>query len=179
MAPTSAPKRKYPAAKKRGKRGFVQTGGILGAEIRKATEKRGFSETRLLTQWTEIAGPSIAGISRPVKISYGKHGIGASLTLLCTGSNAPMLQMQIPQIIERVNACYGYSAISRVHITQTAPSGFSEGAEPFKPAPEPKQLSVKDREQLESEVSDVTDDGLRQSLARLGEKILTKPKTKT
>ena len=46
-------------------RGFIQTGGLLKAKIRAATETRGFAETRLLTNWKDIAGPSTANICRP------------------------------------------------------------------------------------------------------------------
>ena len=53
-------------------RGFMQTGGLLKAKIRTATESRGFAETRLLTNWKDIAGPSTASLCRPVKVSYGK-----------------------------------------------------------------------------------------------------------
>ena len=62
-------------------RGFIQTGGLLKAKIRAATETRGFAETRLLTNWKDIAGPATASICRPVKVSYGKQGFGATLTL--------------------------------------------------------------------------------------------------
>ena len=59
-------------------RGFIQTGGLLKAKIRAATETRGFAETRLLTNWKDIAGPATASICRPVKVSYGKQGFGAT-----------------------------------------------------------------------------------------------------
>ncbi|MBV1864394.1 MAG: DUF721 domain-containing protein [Rhodobacteraceae bacterium] len=176
MARAFTAKNNAKPASKRGRRGFLQTGGILNAQIRKASEKRGFAETRLLTHWAEIAGEAVARIARPVKVNYNRQGIGASLTLLCTGANAPMLQMQLPQIIARVNGCYGYSAISRIHITQTAPTGFSEHGASFTPVPQEPQISPQDRAKLDTHVADVADEGLRQALANLGEKILTKPK---
>ena len=95
-------------------RGFIQTGGLLKAKIRAATETRGFAETRLLTNWKDIAGPATASICRPVKVSYGKQGFGATLTLLTTGANAPVLQMQLPKILSKVNSIYGYNAISKI-----------------------------------------------------------------
>ena len=84
------PKSATSTAPKRISRGFKQTGGILHQSIRKATEKRGFVETRLLTHWNEIVGEDTAAISRPVKVGYGRHGFGATLTLLTNGANAPM-----------------------------------------------------------------------------------------
>jgi hypothetical protein len=70
-----------------------------------------------------------------VEVSYGRNGFGATLTLLTTGANAPMLEMQKEQLRERVNRVYGYAAISRIRITQTAPTGFSEGQVQFAPRP--------------------------------------------
>jgi hypothetical protein len=40
------------------------------------------------------------------------------LVILTTGAQAQMLEMQLPQLREKVNACYGYNAISRIRITQ-------------------------------------------------------------
>ncbi|MGB3278029.1 MAG: DUF721 domain-containing protein, partial [Pseudorhodobacter sp.] len=112
-------------------RGFEAASGLLKERIRTAGEARGFAVTRLLTAWAEIVGADVAAITRPVKVGYGKGGLGATLTLLTTSANGPMVQMQLPAIKEKVNACYGYAAISRITITQTAPSGFAEGQAEF------------------------------------------------
>lgn len=119
-------------------RGFEPAAGLVKDRIRNAGEKRGFAVTRLLTAWAEIVGQELAAITRPVKVGYAKGGFGATLTLLTTSSNGPMVQMQLPAIKEKVNACYGYAAISRIHITQTAPGGFAEGQAEFAPAPKPE-----------------------------------------
>jgi len=116
-------------------RGFEPAAGLVKDRIRSAGEKRGFAVTRLLTAWAEIVGQELASITRPVKVGYAKGGFGATLTLLTTSANGPMVQMQLPAIREKVNACYGYAAISRIHITQTAPGGFAEGQAEFTPAP--------------------------------------------
>lgn len=159
---------------KRKSRGFLQTGGLLKTRIRSASETRGFAETRLLTHWPDIAGPAIAKLCRPVKVGYGKQGFGATLTLLTTGANAPMLQMQVPQIIQKVNSVYGYNAISRVKITQTASTGFGESSSPFTHKQPTKELSPEQRNSVELSVKEVSDNGLKDALARLGENILTR-----
>lgn len=125
------------AAPRRARAGFRQAAALVSDRIRKAGESRGFAVTRLLTHWAEIAGPDIAALARPVKVGYRRDGLGATLTLLTTGAAAPMIQMQLPQIRERVNACYGYNAIARIALTQTAPTGFAEGQADFTPAPKP------------------------------------------
>ncbi len=165
---------------KRYARGFVKTGGVLSQRIRTASEKRGFAETRLLTQWAEIVGPDTAAISRPVKIGYGRQGFGATLTLLTNGANAPMLQADLPRIQARVNACYGYAAISHIRLTQTAETGFGPGFQEGQtmstaatPAEKPTIDPAKDQALL-SNLAGVESEGLRSALAALGRNILTR-----
>jgi hypothetical protein len=158
-------------------RGFEPAFGLMTREVRSAGESRGFAVTRLLTHWEEVAGPDLAAVTRPVKVGYGREGMGASLTLLVQGASAPVVEMQKERLRERVNAVYGYNAISRILLTQTAPVGFAEGQAQFAPAPakvaEPDPAVVaKAHETAEG----VADDGLRAALERLAENILTRRK---
>lgn len=157
-------------------KGFARTSNLLTGRIRAASESRGFAQSRLLTQWAEVAGPDAAAISRPVEISYGRGGMGATLTLLTTGANAPMLEMQKEQLRTKVNAVYGYNAIARVRITQTATTGFAEGRVAFEHAPKPQSggPDPKIQHKAAQTAATVANDGLRDALARLGENILTK-----
>lgn len=161
----------------RRRRGFERTVDLLQTQIRKVGEKRGFAVTRLLTHWPEIVGEEIARIARPVDVKYGRDGFGATLTVLTTGAQAPLLEMQKEALRVKVNACYGYSAISRIRITQTAPSGFAEGQAAFepkppqKPAPDPKVQA--EAAQLSADVQDPT---LRAALEALGRNVLSRPK---
>jgi hypothetical protein len=149
----------------------------MQTRIRGAAESRGFAESRLLTHWAEIVGDGVAKVAHPVEVSYGKGGLGATLTLLTTGAQAPMLEMQKEQIREKVNACYGYSAISRVRITQTAKTGFAEGKIAFVPAPVEAPLPDP---QIIAEAAavaqDVADTELRLALAALAANVLSKHK---
>lgn len=161
-------------------RGFKRTGSLLSDKIRKAGESRGFAVTRLLTHWPEIAGAEIAAIARPVKVGYGRGGFGASLTVLTTGAHAPMLEMQKEGLRSKVNAVYGYNAISRIHITQTAPTGFAEGQADFRYAPKVQAPILPDPQATaaaEQAAGDVKDDSLRAALERLGQNVLSKKKT--
>jgi hypothetical protein len=158
--------------------GFTRAASLLQARIRKAGEARGFAVSRLLTHWAEIAGEDIAAIARPVKVSYGREGFGATLTILTTGAQAPMLEMQKERLREKVNAAYGYNAISRLRITQTAPTGFAEGQAAFAPAP-PRVPAPPDP-QVQASARDlaapVSDEGLRAALEALGRNVLSKHK---
>ena len=158
-------------------RGFSRASTLMQKSIRKASEDRGFAVTRLLTHWPEVVGEAIAAIATPVNVSYGKGGMGATLTLLTTGSQAPMLEMQKMQICEKVNACYGYRAISRVRITQTAPTGFAEGQVAFSPAPKQRNLPSREMQSRAKDLSEgVESDALRTALAALGANVINKNK---
>ncbi|MDF0602471.1 DUF721 domain-containing protein [Psychromarinibacter sp. C21-152] len=157
-------------------RGFERASGLLSTRIREVGEKRGFAVSRLLTHWAEIVGEETAAIARPVNVSYARGGFGATLTVLTTGANAPMLEMQKDRLREKVNACYGYSAIARIRITQTAPTGFAEGQAQFAPAPkaEPKAPDPELRRAASEAAAPVSDDGLRRALEALGENVLSR-----
>lgn len=156
--------------------GFERAANLVASRVRTAAESRGFAVARLLTHWPEIVGPDIAAAARPVEINYGR-GFGATLTLLTTGSQAPMLEMQKEAIREKVNACYGYSAIQTIRLTQTAATGFSEGRVQFE-----ARNAGQDRHEpaIPPEASEaargVGDDTLRLALERLGANVLSRKK---
>lgn len=159
-------------------RGFETASTLVRDPIRAAGEARGFAVTRLLTNWAEVAGEDLARITRPVKIGYSRDGIGATLTLLVASAHAPLVQMQLPRLVERVNAIYGYSAISRIALTQTAPTGFAEGQAEFvpapkaAPAPDPAILS-----RAADTAAPIADPGFRAALEALAQNIFTRRKS--
>ncbi|MEX0327490.1 MAG: DUF721 domain-containing protein [Ruegeria sp.] len=159
-------------------RGFKRTATLLNDQIRRAGESRGFAVSRLLTHWTEIVGQDIAAIAQPVKVGYAKGGFGATLTVLTTGPQAPMLEMQKEQLKERVNAVYGFSAISRVRITQTAATGFAEGQASFdhKPKQAEREITPEIAAEADNVSRDVNDEDLRAALERLGRNVLSRQK---
>lgn len=170
-----------PAERRPGGKGFRQAGTLVAKDIRRAGERRGFAETRLLTDWAEIAGPETAAIARPVRVSYREGGFGATLTLLVQGARAAEVEMGLPALRERINACYGYNAISRIRITQTAATGFGEEAAPFAAAQHAPvsapALTAEEKIALSALVGDVGDDGLRTALLRLGSAVRTRRKS--
>ncbi len=158
-------------------RGFEAAGGLLRDPIRKAGETRGFAVTRLLTHWPEIAGPDLAPLCRPVKVSYAQGGFGATLTLLASGAAAPLVQMQLDRLRDKVNAIYGYAAIARIRLTQTAAQGFAEPQRPFdgpniaRPSPQAMQRA---QGVVASLTEGVADSGLKAALDRLATHVLMK-----
>lgn len=156
-------------------RGFEAASGFLRDPIRHATESRGFAVARLLTHWPEVVGEDLARMTRPVKIGYGREGMGATLTLLVASAHAPMIQMQLPRIIEKVNAVYGYAAISRITLTQTAATGFSEGQAEFMWPQNAAQFAAqKIGDEAREKAAPIADPDLRAALEALAQNILTR-----
>ncbi len=159
----------------RRKRGFERAASLVAGRVRSAGESRGFAVSRLLTHWAEIVGPEVASSARPVEISYGR-GFGATLTVLTTGAQAPMLEMQKEKIRERVNACYGYAAIQKIRLTQTAATGFSDGQAVFAPIKADEDRSFADTPvppAAAAAAKDVGNAELRAALERLGANVLS------
>jgi hypothetical protein len=80
-----------------------------------------------------------------------------------------------------VNAVYGYNAISKVRITQTASTGFSEGQVSFDHRPK----GVRDDTpaailpEAQHVAVGVQDDGLRAALERLATNVYSKTQNRT
>lgn len=149
----------------------------MQSRIRKASEGRGFSESRVLTHWAEIVGEDVASSAKPVEIGYSRGGMGATLTVLTTGAMAPMVEMQKEQIRTKVNQCYGYNAISRIRVTQTASTGFSEGRVAFQAAkPTSKGPDEASQNTARQATQAVGSTELRDALARLGANVISKQK---
>ena len=95
--------------------------------------------------------------------------------IFADGAHSPELQMMLPELKHKVNACYGYNAISRIRITQTGEYGFGEQASDFEHKPkESKTLTPKQAADLTASIAPVADDRLRAALEKLGKNILNK-----
>ena len=86
--------------------------------------KRAGISIGLVQSWEEIAGPRLAGASRPEKIQWPRRMHEddpfepATLVVACEGMAALHLQHETGEIIGRVNAFLGFEAIGRIRIVQ-------------------------------------------------------------
>jgi hypothetical protein len=162
--------------------GFRHAARLVEDRIRAAGEKRGFAAARLLTHWDEVVGPETARLARPVRLSWARgnraSGLGATLTLATAGAAAPLVQMMMPQIRERVNACLGYAAVARVVLTQTgaaAAAGFAEPQAGFSGAP--RRLPPDTDTRAAHAAAGVRDPDLRAALESLARNVLSRSQT--
>ncbi len=111
---------------------------------RTAFRRFGFVQSSVVTRWPEIVGERHARVCAPEAIRFapGAKADGI-LDLVVVPAHAPMIQHVIPEIIERVNRFFGYSAVARVKIRQGGvklPSAEKSAAQPPSLRPIPIEL---------------------------------------
>lgn len=140
--------------------------GELMPEIgRTAFRRFGFVQSSVVTRWPEIVGPHHARVCAPESIRFppGEKSEGI-LQLVVTPAHAPLIQQVIPEIIERVNRFFGYSAVARIKLRQGAVKPPEANA-PAKAPPSLKPIPM----ELGDSLRDIGDPELRtvlESLAR-------------
>ncbi len=136
--------------------------GWISHPLKKIQRKRGFAESRLLTDWDMIVGKALAQHCAPQKLSFPKNQHGATLHITCASGWATELQFQSDVICDKIAAFFGYRAVGAIRIHQG----------PLPERTKPKEfasINVEDAsETLQSAVSEVQDDELRHRLLRLG-----------
>ncbi|MEM7499014.1 MAG: DUF721 domain-containing protein [Pseudomonadota bacterium] len=113
-----------PPQKRRRKSGFVPAGGSVSTLIGRAAERQGFADAAVLLRWEEIMGPALAPLCRPLRMSHGRgRDLTRTLVVAAEGAVALEVEHRAPQIIERVNACFGYRHVTRLRVTQAGAIG--------------------------------------------------------
>ena len=147
------------------KRGARPLAELLGACLSDAFKQQGFASAELVTRWPDIVGPEIAAHAEPMKVQWPR-GAGddapapGTLVLRVDGPTAIEIQHLAGVILERVNRFFGWQAVDRLALRQ-APLSRREK----KPAKAPDAEAAA---RIAATLPEVTDEGLRQALARLG-----------
>lgn len=152
------------------RKGAVPLSELVGPIIDPVVARRGFATADLIAAWPEIIGPAFAACTAPERIAWprtvGEETAPGVLFLRVEGPRSIFVQHEVPQIIDRINAFFGYAAIGQVRIVQ-APVSDGSGT----PAPPPALLPAAEAA-LDGELGAVEDDRLREALARLGRGVL-------
>ena len=134
----SVPPPNSPSAGKTGD--TARTGGarplsdLLPAIGGVAFKKFGFVQSSVVSRWPEIVGTRFAAVSAPESIRFPRGSKqDGTLHLVVRGAHGTMMQHIAPEIIERVNRFFGYSAIARIVMRQgdvAAPAPTTRPAPP-------------------------------------------------
>jgi len=103
----------------RKERGLLAIGINLPKITGPAMRKRGFTQARLVTDWTAIVGEKLAKEIAPQKIVFPRgSNNGALLYIRVAQGFAIELQHIAPQVVDRINLFFGYRAISDLRYLQ-------------------------------------------------------------
>lgn len=129
--------------------------------LRHHLHARGFAQIELVTRWAEIAGQGLAAHCFPYRLSAGGAS-GATLTLVADDRAALELQHQGPKVVDKINAYFGTSVVSKIKVVA--------GVVPIKNPQRPprRTLSTAEEADLVARASRIEDADLRAALTRLG-----------
>ncbi len=148
---------------------FQPLGGSISKLLDPLLAKRSHVDAALALSWPDIAGEKLAGRTQPLKVSWPHRSSSedpfqpGTLTIACEGAVALDLQYQTSELINRINKFFGYAAVTKIRIKQTA-------LDTFKPRIKNAMRSIDHSEEklIKDTVQYITDVELRNSLIKLG-----------
>ena len=141
---------------------------MIDPMIEPSAKSRGFAIGRIVSHWHDIVG-DMSSWCRPDTVSFPHDSrTDGTLRLQIASGRGPQAQAMLDVIIDRVNANFGYRAISRISLVQTL-SMPAQTASP-KPAPQLNQTQH-DIWTLDNKLKDVKSPKLRAALRQLGSPI--------
>ena len=129
-----------------------------------SAQERGFAISRLISHWHDIVGDTAAWC-RPADIHFprGSRNNG-TLKLQIASGRGPQAQAMSAQIIDQVNAAFGYQAVGRITLVQNLPPST-----PKTPPKKPATISdAPDIWTLDEKLKHIKSPELRAALRRLG-----------
>ena len=124
----------------------------------------------LIGVWGEIVGADMARQSRPEKLIGARNAGGGTLRLRCTGAAAVELHHRVPEIVQRINAFMGFTAVAKIALVNgPLPQSRATRAHLAVPVPPPTRQAM-----LQS-VDRVGSPELRAALKRLADAIARDP----
>jgi hypothetical protein len=140
--------------------GTRELGALIPRLTRPAFRKRSPESAQILADWAALAGPALAAMAEPVRLSNG------TLTLACTGPAAMELGMLAPMLVERLNGGLGRAAVRKLAFVQRAPRLAAPPTRRPPPGPVPREA--------EAPLATLPEGELQAALARLARGVFAK-----
>lgn len=148
-------------------------GSYIPSLTKSAFAKYGFSAATLLTDWKSIVGSDLAQYTEPERLKWPVRAQvpasddaedggrpGATLILRVDAARALDVQYRTRQIVERINAYFGYRAVADLRLVQA----------PVRKAVLPLRVAAKEPATIA--LPGVTDGALRAALERMAHGIV-------
>jgi len=152
---------------------------LVAPALGKTLAARGFAAADVVMAWPQIMGERLAGVCEPVSLEWPRGAKAreagaldqrgsATLVIRVEGAFGLEAQHLAPVILERVNAYFGWRCADRLVIRQGRVTRKAKTRS--RPAPPDAQALARGQEIA----AGITDENLREALARLGALVLTK-----
>lgn len=149
-------------------------GSYVPRLTRKAFERFGFATATLLTDWAVIVGPDTARQASPDRLRWprgydvmddssgGKGRPGATLVVRAHAGRALDVQYRAQQIIDRINAYFGYRAVAELRVVQA-----SLECQPAAAASGPRAIVGRRQKSVAAPLDGIDDARLKAALERM------------
>ena len=139
---------------------------------------QGLFEADIIANWQYIVGKDVALYSLPQKIRFDKNAkTGGCLTIcVLSGAFAVEIKQQEQNIVGKINAYYGYEAISKLKIMQTGSANNFLVNKKIINKVKKTLVSDKEKNYINELSKGVQNQDLRQALERLGQAVMEKQK---
>lgn len=136
--------------------------------------KKGFVEISILTNWDKIVGEELADYSFPQKIDFKREQKNNGILHLQVPSGAFALEIAHREkyILEKINAYFGYNAVSGLKIVQNSSISLREKTVDEK-SKKVEALTEDEKKYIESMAEDIKSSKLKEILIKLGQAIFS------
>lgn len=179
MQPGNSDKSRYNKAvidaflkQQRGKRAFSApppAGRAVAKIMKPLSGKFGAGRSGLTEHWEDIVGPRFARISTPLRFLGGRDG--RTLLISAPGPAAALITAAGSSIIERANSYLGPGYIRHIKVQQ---SKMRDGQLAGTSAKRTRDLTPRQKEDLQLSLESVTDVKLKAALEKLGRQALSR-----
>lgn len=142
--------------------------------LRRILGKQGLASADILAFWDQIAGEELAACTVPEKISFkpGERNGGILHIAVPNGAFALEIQHREKFILDKVNAYFGYGAVTGMKIRQGSVPLLRKAKQFNQPPLKKILVSREEQNFIEELTGGVEDDRLKESLVRLGKNII-------
>lgn len=141
--------------------------------VRESLGKKSLLFGKMLSAWTDIAGPDVSAHAIPLDLKFSKSPDKknqAVLHLAVESAYALEMSYQKTLLIERLNMFFGYAAIKDIKMMQQ--SALMSNKKPN--AAPPRPLTISEERILDDLVGKIQENDLQTALKNLGKAILSR-----
>lgn len=135
--------------------------------------KKGFVEVDILSNWDKIVGEELADYSFPQKIDFKREQKNNGILHLQVPSGAFALEIQHRErfILEKVNAYFGYNAVSGIKIIQNNSLSLRQEDKYETDVPKKNLVTGEEENYIKGLADEIKNSKLKEILIKLGHSI--------